>query len=84
MIKLIRLTKILYYFDQVKLNRFDSLFISITLGLYFLILQGYEYSTVAFHINDSAFGSIFYMLTGSTDSMLLWDVFFWPFVIYEM
>jgi Cytochrome c oxidase subunit III len=42
----------------------DTLLLSITLGVYFLILQGYEYATVALHINDSVFGSIFYMLTG--------------------
>jgi hypothetical protein len=42
----------------------DYLLFSITLGIYFLILQGFEYSTVPFHINDTVFGSSFFMLTG--------------------
>jgi heme/copper-type cytochrome/quinol oxidase subunit 3 len=42
----------------------DYLLISISLGVYFLLLQGFEYATVPFHINDSVFGSIFFMLTG--------------------
>lgn len=42
----------------------NNFFISISLGIYFLLLQWYEYTTAAFHINDSVFGSIFYMLTG--------------------
>ena len=35
----------------------DYFLFSITLGIYFLILQGFEYSTVPFHINDTVFGS---------------------------
>ena len=42
----------------------DILLLSIALGIYFLILQGYEYATVPFHLNDGIFGSAFYMLTG--------------------
>lgn len=34
------------------------------LGLYFLILQGFEYYMSTFMIRDSVFGSIFFMATG--------------------
>jgi len=34
------------------------------LGLYFLFLQGFEYSMASFRIRDSVYGSIFYMSTG--------------------
>jgi Cytochrome c oxidase subunit III len=42
----------------------DYLLISVGLGTYFLLLQGFEYASVPFHINDTVFGGIFYMLTG--------------------
>lgn len=34
------------------------------LGLYFLILQGFEYYIASFRINDSIFGSTFFIATG--------------------
>lgn len=37
---------------------------TIILGLIFTALQGYEYANATFSINDSAYGSIFYMTTG--------------------
>lgn len=41
-----------------------GLFITIVYGIYFLILQCYEYYHNYFTIADSVYGSIFYMLTG--------------------
>lgn len=41
-----------------------SLTTTIILGLIFTALQGYEYANATFSINDSAYGSIFYMTTG--------------------
>jgi heme/copper-type cytochrome/quinol oxidase subunit 3 len=37
---------------------------AIICGIFFLCIQFYEYSVASFSINDSVYGSIFYMLTG--------------------
>nr|YP_010692475.1 cytochrome c oxidase subunit III [Pareronia hippia]WBV74628.1 cytochrome c oxidase subunit III [Pareronia hippia] len=42
----------------------QSLFITILLGFYFSILQGYEYFEAPFNISDSIYGSTFFMATG--------------------
>lgn len=49
---------------KIHFAQLDGLFLSLTLGAYFLLMQAFEYKTVNFHINDSSFGSIFYLLTG--------------------
>nr|YP_010988567.1 cytochrome c oxidase subunit III [Medeopteryx maehongsonensis]WOR80711.1 cytochrome c oxidase subunit 3 [Medeopteryx maehongsonensis] len=41
-----------------------SLILTITLGIYFSILQGYEYFESTFTIADSIYGSSFFMATG--------------------
>nr|YP_009528549.1 cytochrome c oxidase subunit III [Inflata indica]AYN73372.1 cytochrome c oxidase subunit III [Inflata indica] len=41
-----------------------SLILTITLGIYFSILQGYEYFESTFTIADSVYGSSFFMATG--------------------
>lgn len=41
-----------------------ALIITWILGLYFLILQGFEYLIASFRIGDSAFGSTFFITTG--------------------
>jgi heme/copper-type cytochrome/quinol oxidase subunit 3 len=41
-----------------------SLIITITCGLVFSVIQKYEYDHATFSINDGAYGSVFYMLTG--------------------
>nr|ANJ70656.1 cytochrome c oxidase subunit 3 [Stenus clavicornis] len=43
---------------------FYSLLITIILGIYFSILQGYEYLESSFSISDSIYGSCFFMATG--------------------
>jgi len=43
---------------------FFGLLITVTLGLYFTLLQGYEYYEAFFRISDSVYGSIFYIATG--------------------
>nr|YP_010449380.1 cytochrome c oxidase subunit III [Jamides bochus]UTT74584.1 cytochrome c oxidase subunit III [Jamides bochus] len=42
----------------------QSLLITIILGIYFSILQGYEYMEASFSIADSIYGSTFFMATG--------------------
>jgi len=42
----------------------DGFFLTIILGLFFIILQGMEYYEASFNITDSVYGSVFYMLTG--------------------
>nr|ALO77025.1 cytochrome c oxidase subunit 3 [Sphindus dubius] len=42
----------------------NSLTITILLGIYFSILQGFEYMEASFSISDSVFGASFYMATG--------------------
>jgi len=46
------------------LAAFRALNITIFFGLFFILLQGYEYFFSTFAINDGVYGSIFYMLTG--------------------
>jgi len=41
-----------------------GLLLAIICGIFFLGVQYYEYSVASFSINDSVYGSIFYMLTG--------------------
>jgi cytochrome c oxidase subunit 3 len=43
---------------------FQGLFFTVLLGVYFTILQGYEYVEAPFCIADSVYGSRFYMATG--------------------
>nr|WAJ48513.1 cytochrome c oxidase subunit III [Pleroneura sp. 1 GYN-2021b] len=43
---------------------FQGLLITILLGMYFTVLQAYEYIEASFSIADSIYGSIFYMATG--------------------
>nr|YP_009485726.1 cytochrome c oxidase subunit III [Scipinia horrida]AVZ00862.1 cytochrome c oxidase subunit III [Scipinia horrida] len=47
-------------FTQTK----KALIMTIILGVYFTILQGYEYYEASFTISDSVFGSCFFMATG--------------------
>nr|APX40062.1 cytochrome c oxidase subunit 3 [Neocrepidodera brevicollis] len=42
----------------------QSLFLTVMLGIYFSMLQGYEYMEAPFTISDSVYGSSFYMATG--------------------
>nr|YP_010947004.1 cytochrome c oxidase subunit III [Margattea limbata]WGO57761.1 cytochrome c oxidase subunit III [Margattea limbata] len=42
----------------------QALFITIILGIYFTILQAYEYKEAPFTIADSVYGASFYMATG--------------------
>nr|QUB07129.1 cytochrome c oxidase subunit 3 [Chrysochus chinensis] len=42
----------------------QSLMITVLLGIYFTILQGYEYMEAPFTIADSVYGSSFFMATG--------------------
>ena len=42
----------------------QALFFTVLLGIYFSILQAYEYQEAPFRIADSVYGSTFYMATG--------------------
>nr|AML25902.1 cytochrome c oxidase subunit III [Staphylinidae sp. BMNH 1274207] len=42
----------------------QGLFLTILLGIYFSILQGYEYMEASFTISDAVYGSSFFMATG--------------------
>nr|YP_010596128.1 cytochrome c oxidase subunit III [Acanthaspis pedestris]WAJ48460.1 cytochrome c oxidase subunit 3 [Acanthaspis pedestris] len=42
----------------------QALFITVILGLYFTLLQAYEYYESSFTISDSVYGSCFFMATG--------------------
>nr|QNG56384.1 cytochrome c oxidase subunit III [Macrohyliota sp. 1 MJ-2020] len=41
-----------------------SLLLTVILGFYFTVLQGYEYMEASFSISDSVYGSSFFMATG--------------------
>nr|YP_010865771.1 cytochrome c oxidase subunit III [Sclomina parva]WGT89723.1 cytochrome c oxidase subunit III [Sclomina parva]WGT89736.1 cytochrome c oxidase subunit III [Sclomina parva]WGT89749.1 cytochrome c oxidase subunit III [Sclomina parva]WGT89762.1 cytochrome c oxidase subunit III [Sclomina parva]WGT89788.1 cytochrome c oxidase subunit III [Sclomina parva] len=47
-------------FTQTK----SALIVTVMLGMYFTVLQAYEYYEASFTISDSVFGSCFYMATG--------------------
>nr|AOY40025.1 cytochrome c oxidase subunit 3 [Scolytinae sp. BMNH 1040327] len=47
-------------FNQAK----TSLLLTVVLGMYFSVLQGYEYMEASFSIADSIFGTTFFMTTG--------------------
>nr|YP_784038.1 cytochrome c oxidase subunit III [Scutigerella causeyae]ABF93303.1 cytochrome c oxidase subunit III [Scutigerella causeyae] len=47
-------------FSQAKI----ALLITVTLGIYFSILQGFEYKEASFAISDSSYGSTFFVATG--------------------
>lgn len=42
----------------------NSLIATISYGVLFTFIQYYEYTVAPFSINDSIFGSLFFMLTG--------------------
>nr|YP_010258355.1 cytochrome c oxidase subunit III [Neocentrocnemis stali]AGO28031.1 cytochrome c oxidase subunit III [Neocentrocnemis stali] len=42
----------------------QGLFFTVILGVYFTVLQGYEYLESSFSISDSVYGSCFFMATG--------------------
>nr|APX39778.1 cytochrome c oxidase subunit 3 [Longitarsus exsoletus] len=46
------------------LQGLQGLILTVILGIYFSILQGYEYMEASFTISDSIYGSSFYMATG--------------------
>ena len=51
----------------VKINNYQTnsaIWITIILGIYFTILQGWEYLESSFSIRDSAYGSVFFIATG--------------------
>jgi cytochrome c oxidase subunit 3 len=43
---------------------FNSLIITVILGIYFSILQLFEYLNASFSISDSSYGSSFFIATG--------------------
>jgi len=47
-----------------KTQTFQGLILTVTLGIYFRILQGYEYLEASFSIADSVYGSTFFIATG--------------------
>nr|ARX96684.1 cytochrome c oxidase subunit 3 [Ampulex compressa] len=47
-----------------KFSSMMGLLITLVLGLYFSLVQIYEYNELSFSISDSVYGSLFYMMTG--------------------
>jgi len=47
-----------------KQNSLLSLYLTISLGVIFSMLQGFEYMEASFSLSDSVFGSTFFMATG--------------------
>jgi cytochrome c oxidase subunit 3 len=54
----------------------DALYITIAIGITFLISQINEYYEITYNLNDSIFSSSFYMLTGLHGLHVLAGVFF--------
>jgi cytochrome c oxidase subunit 3 len=51
-------------FGKNKSDVIYGLLLTIILGLFFIMLQYYEFRNAPFNINDSVYGSIFFMITG--------------------
>jgi cytochrome c oxidase subunit 3 len=54
----------------------DGLYITIVLGIIFLISQVNEYYEITYNLNDSVYSSCFFMLTGLHGMHVLVGVFF--------
>jgi cytochrome c oxidase subunit 3 len=54
----------------------DGLYMTIFLGIIFLISQINEYYEISFNINDSVYSSVFFMLTGLHGLHVFVGVFF--------
>nr|AXS65745.1 cytochrome c oxidase subunit 3 [Staphylinoidea sp. 13 KM-2017] len=50
--------------ENNKTQTTQSLFLTVILGIYFTILQGFEYIEASFTISDAIYGSSFFMATG--------------------
>jgi heme/copper-type cytochrome/quinol oxidase subunit 3 len=46
------------------INVIDGMLITIFLGFFFVVLQGFEYYETSFHFFDSVYACSFFMLTG--------------------
>lgn len=64
-----------YFFLEGKKSNF-FLLLTIFLGLVFLVVQFFEYKNISFSFRDSAYGSIFYILTGFHGFHVFLGVFF--------
>ena len=58
----------MYCLKFLKKNRFDyavyCMFLTIILGMFFVLVQFIEYTESSFSFNDSCYGSVFFLLTG--------------------
>jgi len=61
-----------------------SFTLTLCLGAYFLTLQGIEYFHSTFSIADSAFGSIFFLLTGFHGFHVLLGIIFLIFMFFRL
>jgi len=59
-----------------------SLFLTVALGVYFLITQVLEYNSTRFSISDGAFGAIFFLLTGFHGCHVLIGTRFLLYILY--
>ena len=59
---------LMYCLKFLKKNRFDyavyCMFLTIILGMFFVLVQFIEYTESSFSFNDSCYGSVFFLLTG--------------------
>jgi len=72
------------FIAKSKNNTIVYLFSGILLGILFLILQIFEYSTSAFDITDSVYGSSFFMLTGLHGFHICTGLLFLLLILYRI
>ena len=63
---------------------FFSLLFTISLGVYFLIMQAIEYDEANFCISDGVYGSVFFMATGFHGMHVLIGTLFLTYVMYNL
>ena len=65
-------------------SSFVALGLTVSLGLFFTLLQGFEYHISSFCISDGAYGSCFYLATGFHGLHVLFGTIFLSVILFRL